>query len=394
MDRRDDAGEIVVGQHHVGRLLGHVGSGDAHGNADIGTLQRRRIVDAVAGHRHDMVIGFHRLDDARLVLRRNAAAYLQALGALGQLGVAQRFDFAAGQHQAIRTQHADVARDRFRRILVVAGDHHALEASPVRDLQCLDDFLTRRIDHAEQADEDQIALDRFRRRRFRHRIQRPAGHCQHAQRGRGHVTVLRQNRRPRFRRQRDNMARLDAPRAQIENDVGRALDESNDRSADGRNHIRRTVDLVDGAHPLAIGIERDFLYSRQPFRQLIAPETGLGRSDDQRRFGRVADDAPGLAVGLITGLIIGLRLVLPAFVQHGVIAQQRAPEQQVHIRIVLRREALPIDGKLSLRHVAFAGNLEIANAGAATHDGHLILGQRPGLVRTDDGGAAQGFDGR
>ena len=31
----------------------------------------------------------------------------------------------------------------------------------MRDLQRLDDFLTRRVDHAEQADEDQIALDRF-----------------------------------------------------------------------------------------------------------------------------------------------------------------------------------------------------------------------------------------
>ena len=51
--RRDNGGEVVVGQHDVGRLLGDVGPGDAHGNADVGRLQGRRVVDAVAGHRHD-----------------------------------------------------------------------------------------------------------------------------------------------------------------------------------------------------------------------------------------------------------------------------------------------------------------------------------------------------
>ena len=43
---------VVVGEHHVGGLFGHVGAGDAHGHADVGPLERWRIVDAVAGHRH------------------------------------------------------------------------------------------------------------------------------------------------------------------------------------------------------------------------------------------------------------------------------------------------------------------------------------------------------
>ena len=36
--------------HHVGRLLGHLGAGDAHGDADGRLLERRRVVDAVSGH--------------------------------------------------------------------------------------------------------------------------------------------------------------------------------------------------------------------------------------------------------------------------------------------------------------------------------------------------------
>ena len=41
LDRRDDRGEVVVGQHDVGRLLRHVGPGDAHRHADVGGLERR-----------------------------------------------------------------------------------------------------------------------------------------------------------------------------------------------------------------------------------------------------------------------------------------------------------------------------------------------------------------
>lgn len=35
--------EVVVGEHHVGGLLGHLGSGDAHRQADVGRLQRGRV---------------------------------------------------------------------------------------------------------------------------------------------------------------------------------------------------------------------------------------------------------------------------------------------------------------------------------------------------------------
>ena len=41
LDGRDDAREVVVDQHHVGGLAGHVGAGHAHGDADIGLLQAR-----------------------------------------------------------------------------------------------------------------------------------------------------------------------------------------------------------------------------------------------------------------------------------------------------------------------------------------------------------------
>ncbi len=50
--RAHDAGEVALEQRDAGALDGDVGAG-AHGDADIGRGQRRRVVDAVARHRDD-----------------------------------------------------------------------------------------------------------------------------------------------------------------------------------------------------------------------------------------------------------------------------------------------------------------------------------------------------
>ena len=72
LDGADDGGEVVVLQDHVAGVLGDVGAGDAHRDADVGLLERGRVVDAVAGHRDDLAIALQRLDDAQLVLGGHA----------------------------------------------------------------------------------------------------------------------------------------------------------------------------------------------------------------------------------------------------------------------------------------------------------------------------------
>ena len=78
--RADYRLEVVVGKDHVGGALRDVGAGDAHRHADVGALQARRVVHAVAGHRHDMARGAERLHDAHLVLGRNAREHAERLG--------------------------------------------------------------------------------------------------------------------------------------------------------------------------------------------------------------------------------------------------------------------------------------------------------------------------
>ena len=61
----DDRDEVVVEQHEIRRLPRDIRAALPHGDADVGGLERRRVVDAVAGHGDDLAVGLQRLDQAR-----------------------------------------------------------------------------------------------------------------------------------------------------------------------------------------------------------------------------------------------------------------------------------------------------------------------------------------
>ncbi len=64
----NDGGKVVIGQDHIRRFFGHLGSVSSHRHADIGPLQGGRVVDAVAGHRNDVPLlaeRFHNLEFVR-----------------------------------------------------------------------------------------------------------------------------------------------------------------------------------------------------------------------------------------------------------------------------------------------------------------------------------------
>ncbi len=125
LDGLDDGGEVVVGQHQGRRFLGHGGAGDAHRHADVGGLQRGCVVDAVAGHRGDMAVGFERLDDLHLVRGRDAGEHVDLVDAPGQLGIRHGVQLGAADHLAGQAQFA---ADGGGGELVVAGDHLDLDA--------------------------------------------------------------------------------------------------------------------------------------------------------------------------------------------------------------------------------------------------------------------------
>ena len=67
---RHDRGEVVVEQDQVRSLPGDLGAGGAHRDADVGHLQRRCVVHAITGHRHDVPTPAQGLGDPQLVLGR------------------------------------------------------------------------------------------------------------------------------------------------------------------------------------------------------------------------------------------------------------------------------------------------------------------------------------
>ena len=60
-DGGHDGDKVVVHQDHVGRLLADVRAGPAHGDADVGRLQRHGVVDPIARHAHHHAVGLQRL---------------------------------------------------------------------------------------------------------------------------------------------------------------------------------------------------------------------------------------------------------------------------------------------------------------------------------------------
>ncbi len=64
-DGRDDGREVVVGEDHGCRLTGDVRTAAAHGDADVGSAQGRRVIDAVPGHGDDFALVPESVGDAQ-----------------------------------------------------------------------------------------------------------------------------------------------------------------------------------------------------------------------------------------------------------------------------------------------------------------------------------------
>ena len=118
----DDRGEIVVGQHQLGGLLGGLGALAAHRHADIGALQRRRIVDAVAGHRRHRAIRLQRLHQAQLVLGLVRANTVTSRATSSGSASSSRSMRLPGDDLGIGGE-LELAGDRRRRGGMIAGDH-------------------------------------------------------------------------------------------------------------------------------------------------------------------------------------------------------------------------------------------------------------------------------
>ena len=236
----DDRGEVVVGERHRGRLFRHIRAGNAHRDADVSLLERRSVVDAVAGHRDRVAVLLERADDAQLVRRRHARVNLDLLDLLLELGVPHPLELRAGDGPP-GGEDAELAGDGPGSEGMVAGDHHRPDAGALARQHGLLCLGPRWIADPDEAEEGQTAL-----RILEARI-RSAGEGEDAQRL---VRQLACGRRDllapvsvelRLARRREETG------AGAEDHLGRAL----------RIRDRAVGRLVQRCHALALGGERN-----------------------------------------------------------------------------------------------------------------------------------------
>ena len=144
VDRAVDDRESRRGEDQrrgAARGVGRAGDGDAA----IGLLQRRRVVDAVAGHGDDMTALLQRLDDRIFVLGEDAGEAVGALDRLGDVGrqivrIEVLREHVGGRDDIVA--EAELARRLLGDRRVVAGHH--LDAQALGAAAAIVDFESSR----------------------------------------------------------------------------------------------------------------------------------------------------------------------------------------------------------------------------------------------------------
>ena len=149
LDGVDDHREPRAGEDDVGRGLGRVG-GAGHGDSHVGLFQGRGVVDAVAGHAHDVALVLEEFHDVILVLREDLG---EAVGLLHHLlGLPVGLVQERGHGLNVGAQ-VHLAGDLLGDGHVVAGDHLDIHPHVLSGLDGVRRILPGRIVQGQEADE-------------------------------------------------------------------------------------------------------------------------------------------------------------------------------------------------------------------------------------------------
>ena len=157
LHRAGNGGEVVVGEHHIGGLFGHLGSFNAHGDAHVGLTQRRGVVNAVTGHPDHFAAILQRLDQTQFMLRTGTGENIKLHRRLRQLGIIHMLKLIAG-HRLAAVGDPQHLPDAHRRLRVVAGDHLHADPGGLAGVDRVNRLRTRRIHHSGDAEEHQTFL--------------------------------------------------------------------------------------------------------------------------------------------------------------------------------------------------------------------------------------------
>mmetsp|Transcript_12653 Transcript_12653/g.39934 ORF Transcript_12653/g.39934 Transcript_12653/m.39934 type:complete len:787 (+) Transcript_12653:1142-3502(+) len=409
----DDGGEVVIHEDHVGRLLGDVLAGDAHGHADVTLLERGGVVDAVARHGHDLAAALRVLHNEELVGGGHAGPHdlLVREGGvpLGHLlllvsdvhpvadGVAVDNGRLAGV-PLLLVDDSNGLGDGLRGDGVVARHHEHLDARALALGNSLGHALAGGVDEGEEAGEGEpVGLEVGGGLGLVHKV----GALGHVLEGEpehalaqgaealvggvvgGHPGVV------------DGLlhAVVEVVLALEDHALGGALHHEHGGVA--------VLGLVDRELPLVGGVELD-LEKLGALQAVLAHRAdgvhGLGEAGLGGIGGAVEREE--IEVGVLHGLVKVdvLRGVLNVGGQEVSVVAQGA-----HHLELLERGVVDVVPRLGAGlHAQEASQVASVLGGRGAVDGavvpavlhgHAVLGERAGLVRGDHGGGAQGLDG-
>ncbi len=148
-DCPNDRGKVVVLHYHCRGLLRYIGPA-SHRHADVGLLQRGRVIDTVACHRHHMPILLKLPNDPKLVLGGDTCVYIDRIDGLLQGLVAHSLQVCTGDCPHLPAGgDIQLTRDRRRSGCMVTSDHDDLDAGMMGIGNCLPRLVTWRVFNTE-----------------------------------------------------------------------------------------------------------------------------------------------------------------------------------------------------------------------------------------------------
>ena len=352
-DGGDDARVIVIGENHVRCFFGDICSGDAHCDTDIRAFDSGGVVYAVAGHRDDFAVCLKRVHDSHFMFGRDAGKDIYRFDFFSKGFVAHVVQVCAGEDLVVFAYQADVLRDGARGVGIIAGNHHGADSRFHRFAQRDFYLLARRVNHADKPDENQVVFQIFWRKcLFRYVFFDAVGDAEDAERAACHCVVRGEDFLSLFVRQREGfVVHPLIAGAEVEDDIRCAFDDDDIPIAEfsvvkrGNIFRARVVYIVYGHHAFALGVEGDFAFARIRGFDLGIEGAGFRRRDEERAFGRVADDAVGL-----------LHLARAGDFELRVVVENAQPKRGERGGVIFEGDGFPVYEEVAARLVACAGD--------------------------------------
>ena len=162
LNGRDNGREVIISEDHLGRALGHRGTG-THSQPNVSRLQSGGIVHTVSGHGNDFVLSFQAPHQLLLVDGLDTGEKTGLLDGIELLLVGHELELVTGEGLAldifILSKDTDLTADSGSSIDIVTSDNDNINSSLVALLDSVGDLSTGRVQDTNNTNEGHVRLE-------------------------------------------------------------------------------------------------------------------------------------------------------------------------------------------------------------------------------------------